>query len=102
MHDVITEKRNKIAEACRRYHVRRLAVFGSVLRQDFGPEDSDIDFLVEFETLPLSESADNYFGMLDTLTELFERNVDLIVWKGIRNPYFLREVESSREMLYVA
>ncbi len=102
MHNVITERREKIAEACRRYHVRRLAAFGSVLRKDFRSEDSDIDFLVEFETLPLSKHADNYFGMLDALTELFERKVDLVVWTSIKNPYFLREVESSREMLYVA
>ncbi|UCG44498.1 MAG: nucleotidyltransferase domain-containing protein, partial [candidate division WOR-3 bacterium] len=38
----------RIAEFCRRHHIRRLSLFGSVLRDDFGPE-SDIDALVEFE-----------------------------------------------------
>ncbi len=68
----------------------------------FRSEDSDIDFVVEFEKLSLSEYADNYFGLLNAFAELFERKIDLVVWKSIRNPYFLREVESSREMLYVA
>ena len=57
---------------------------------------------MEFATLPFDEYANNYFGLLDDLTNLFGLKVDVIVWKSIKNPYFLRDVESSRETLYVA
>ena len=102
MHTLLADKREDVAELCRRFHVRRLAAFGSALRDDFNPSRSDIDLLVEFESLSTSLYADNYFSLLESLSELFERKVDLIVWKSIRNPYFLREVESSQELLYAA
>ncbi len=47
-HDGVELPRQAIAEFCRRHHIRRLSLFGSILREDFGPE-SDIDMLVEFE-----------------------------------------------------
>jgi uncharacterized protein len=102
VHSLTGVKHEDLAELCRHFHVRRLAAFGSAIRDDFNPDRSDIDLLVEFEPLSPSLYADNYFKFLDSLTQLFTRNVDLIVWKSIKNPYFLREVESSQELLYAA
>lgn len=102
MHTLIEERRDKIAGLCRQHHVRRLAAFGSVLRPDFDAQRSDIDFLVEFEPLPPSQYANNYFELLDSLSRLLMRSVDLVVWKSIKNPYFLHEVEASQELLYAA
>ena len=59
---------------CRRHHIRKLSVFGSALRHDFGPE-SDIDMLVEFE--PGHTPGLAFFGLQDELSELFGRKVDL-------------------------
>jgi uncharacterized protein len=63
-----------LARFCRRHHIRRLALFGSVLREDCGPA-SDIDILVEFEPAHIPGLA--FFTMQDELSELFDRQVDL-------------------------
>ena len=65
---------DRLAEICRRYHVRELALFGSVLRDDFGPE-SDVDILVEFQ--PGATPGLAFFGMEIELSELLGRRVDL-------------------------
>ena len=66
--------RDKLAEFCQRHHIRKLALFGSVLREDFRP-DSDVDVLVEFEPGHVPGLA--FFGMQDELSQLLDRKVDL-------------------------
>jgi len=66
--------KRKIAEFCRRYHIRRLSLFGSVLRNDFRPE-SDVDVLVEFE--PGTRVGLRFFAMERELSQILGRNVDL-------------------------
>ena len=82
--------------------MRRLALFGSVLRSDFDPARSDLDFVVEFEPLPEGTYADTYLGMIAALERLFQRRVDLVEAGSVRNPYFLREIESQEEAVYAA
>jgi len=65
---------DKIAEFCRRHHIRKLALFGSVLRDDFRP-DSDVDVLVEFEPDHIPGLA--FFSMEDQLSQLLGHRVDL-------------------------
>ena len=66
--------RNQVAEFCRRHHIRKLSLFGSVLRKDFRP-DSDVDVLVEFEPGHVPGLA--FFEMQDELSSLVGRRVDL-------------------------
>ena len=66
--------REKLGEFCRRHHIRRLGLFGSVLREDFSDE-SDVDVLVEFE--PGHEPGFAFFGMQEELSGLIGRKVDL-------------------------
>lgn len=66
--------RGEIAAFCRRYHVRRLSLFGSVLREDFRPE-SDVDVLVEFE--PDHIPGLDFFSMEEELSGILGRRVDL-------------------------
>ena len=66
--------KGKIAEFCRRNHIRRLSLFGSVLRDDFRP-DSDVDVLVEFE--PRTRVGLRFFAMERELSQILGRNVDL-------------------------
>lgn len=94
--------RTQIERLCREYHVRTLSVFGSAGRDDFDPTRSDIDVLVDFEPLPPGTHADTYFGLLESLTELLGRPVDLVVARAIRNPYFRQSVEASRRLIYAA
>ena len=90
--------KNLIAEFCRRHHIRKLSIFGSYLREDFGPE-SDIDFLVEFDpdhTPGLLRIA----GMERELSELLGgRKVDLRTARDLSR-YFRDHVTASAEVQY--
>ena len=90
--------RDRIVEFCRRNHIRRLALFGSVLRDDFTPA-SDVDVLVEFE--PGKTPGFAFFRMQDELSEIIGRRVDLSTPKEL-SKYFRDEVLSEAEELYVA
>ncbi len=102
MNAEIARHKSAIDETCRRHSVRSLDLFGSAATGDFRPGASDFDFLVEFEAMPSSGYADAYFGLLESLTELLGRPVDLVVTSAIRNPYFRESVEESRIPLYAA
>ncbi|MCD6141354.1 nucleotidyltransferase family protein [Candidatus Bipolaricaulota bacterium] len=93
----ISVPKDAIAAFCRRHHIRRLAFFGSVLRDDFGP-DSDIDVLVEFDPearVGLIALA----GMEIELARLLGRKVEMHTINGL-NPYFRDEVLNTAEMQY--
>ena len=89
--------RQKIAEFCRRHHIRRLALFGSVLREDFGPS-SDIDVLVDFEPGHVPGLA--FFSLEEELSKILGRKVDLNT-PGFLSPYFRDRVLSEAEVQYV-
>ena len=87
---------DRIAEFCRRHHIARFSLFGSVLREDFRPE-SDIDVLIQFE--PGQTPAWEFFGMQDELTNLFGRRVDLNTL-GFLSRSIRDQVESEAQTLY--
>ncbi len=93
----INVPQDKIADFCRRNHIRRLAFFGSVLRDDFGPE-SDVDVLVEFE--PGHTPGLAFFAMQRELSEILGRKADLNTASDL-SPYFRQEVLDEAEVLYV-
>lgn len=88
--------RARIAGFCRKHHVRKLAFFGSVLRDDFRP-DSDVDVLIEFE--PDHTPGLAFFGMEAELSEILGRKVDLNTPQFL-SPYFRSEVEAQAEVQY--
>ena len=88
--------KEKIADFCRRYHIRKLAVFGSALRKDFRP-DSDLDVLVEFD--PGHTPGLAFFGMEQELSELLGRKVDLNTPQFL-SPYFRDKVFAEAEVQY--
>jgi uncharacterized protein len=90
--------RDKIADFCRRHHIRKLAVFGSVLHGDSRP-DSDLDVLVEFEAGHVPGLA--FFGMEQELSEMLGRKVDLNTPQFL-SPYFRDEVLAEAEVQYAA
>ncbi len=102
MNAAISPHLDAIANLCRRHGVRRLALFGSAARDEFDPQRSDVDFLVDFEPLPRGSYADAYFGLRDDLERLLERPVDLVVESAIKNPYFRESVETTQALLYGA
>lgn len=89
--------RMQLAELCRRYHVRRMALFGSVLRDDFRP-DSDVDVLVLFQ--PGARVGFMALGhMKRELSEIFQRPVDRVPQDGLK-PVIRESVLSSAEEVY--
>jgi predicted nucleotidyltransferase len=95
----IAVDRRKIAQFCRRHHIRKLSLFGSVLRDDFRP-DSDVDVLVEFEP----GHVPGFFGLAGMeleLTELIGRKVDLRT-PGDLSRYFRDRVVATAEVQYAA
>ncbi len=89
--------RKKLAEFCQKNHIKKLAFFGSVLREDFGP-NSDIDVLVEFE--PGKTPGFAFFDMQQELAEILGRKVDLNT-PGFLSKYFRDEVLREAKVEYV-
>ena len=102
MGDALVDKRKAIAELCARYGVARLDVFGSALRDDFRPGESDVDFLVEFAPHEGYALVDAYFGLLDDLRTLLGTEVDLVMADAVKNRYIAREIERTKQLLYAA
>ena len=90
--------RQQIAEFCRVHHIRRLAIFGSARRNDFGPK-SDVDILVEFEPNHVPGLA--FFSLELELSELFGRRVDLNA-PAFLSKYFRDEVQQQAQVLYAS
>ncbi len=88
---------DQIAEFCKRNHIRRMALFGSVIRDDFTPE-SDVDILVEFA--PGRAPGFAYFDMERDLSEMLGRKVDLNTPSEL-SKYFRQEVLAEAEDIYV-
>jgi hypothetical protein len=102
MNTLISGKLAELSSLCVQRKVRRLALFGSATREGFTPGTSDIDFIVEFEPMKPKAYADNYFGLLEDLERLFGVTVDLVEYGPIKNPYFKREIEETRVVVYEA
>jgi len=88
--------RDQITDFCRRNHIRRLAIFGSALRDDFRP-DSDLDILVEFEAGHVPGLA--FFAMENELSQLFGRKVDLNTPKFL-SQHFRQQAQAEAEVVY--
>lgn len=92
--------RDALAAFCRKWRVRELSIFGSALRDDFGP-DSDLDFLVSFDP----EAPWDLWDLVDIREELMAiagRKVDLVEKEGLRNPYRRRSILSTAEVIHAA
>jgi len=99
---LVEDRREALDELCRRYHVRRLALFGSATGEAFDAARSDLDFAVEFAPLDPHQHKESYFGLLFALEDLFERSVDLAEYATIRNPFFRQALAESEVTLYEA
>jgi predicted nucleotidyltransferase len=91
-----------VASLCRQFQVERLELFGSGTEESFDSNHSDLDFLVEFQTMPPAEHSRAYFGLLFALEDHFGRPIDLVETVAVSNPYFLKRIESQRSVLYAA
>jgi predicted nucleotidyltransferase len=92
---------DKIEAFCKKWGLKELSLFGSVLRDDFGP-DSDVDVLVSF--LPGQDMTfEGFMDMRDELSAIFGgRQIDLTQKQLLKNPFRRYEILTTREVLYAA
>lgn len=88
-----------IRDLCKKHHVERLFVFGSVLTNHFN-KSSDVDFLVHFEGVELNLYADNYFDLKGALELLLQREVDLLEAQALKNPFLKKSIDASKQLVY--
>ena len=88
------------ATLCRRFAVRRLAFFGSVLRDEFNPSSSDVDVAVRFEPTTGTSPASQYFDFKTALERLFRRTVDLVELDAMPDSRLKRIIERTQVAVY--
>ena len=101
MIESVAAKRAEVAELCRRFHVRRLDVFGSAARGVDFTDESDIDLLIEYEP-EHSPSWGPFFDLRESFAALFGREVDFVMMGAVESPYLHASIERSRELLFGA
>ena len=91
----------KIIDICKRFHVRKLWVFGSILTSRFN-DKSDVDLCVDFDKsrIDIFDYADNFFDFQYALEEIFGRKVDITEDGAVKNPYFRQELNKTRRLIY--
>lgn len=99
--DIFGPYMDRITALCKQHKVKGLYAFGSAVRGELGP-DSDVDLLLD---LPLEDPeafSEHYWALEEALGNLFQRPVDLISKRALRNQYFLQELERTKIPLYEA
>ncbi len=100
MNKIISDKLDELKKLCNEYKVASLYTFGSVNTNNF-TDISDIDFLISFDkSISIEEYTDNYFLLHYQLSAIFNRKIDLITDKSLSNPYFIKGVEQTKQLLY--
>lgn len=95
----IDKNRDDVKKLCTLYNVEKMYLFGSVLNSNFNAK-SDIDFLVKFKTIELSNYFDNYINLKENLEKLLGRNVDLVEEQTLKNPILINSINKSKELIY--
>jgi len=98
---ILTEKLKILRELCQQYAVKTMYAFGSVCTDTFN-QDSDIDLLIVFQDISIEAYTDNYFELHYKLQELFQRDIDLLTENSLSNPFFIKRIEETKQLLYAA
>jgi predicted nucleotidyltransferase len=101
MNKLILNNIDTIKELCKKYEVKSMYLFGSSSKGEFR-ETSDIDILITFHDIPIDRYTDNYFELHYELEALFNRDIDLITEKSLSNPYLIKSIEETKQLLYAA
>lgn len=99
MQKLISDNLNSIKSLCLNHNVSSLYAFGSVCTEKFN-EKSDVDLLIDFNTMDYADYADTYFELAEAFEQLFDRQVDLVTTKSLSNPYFIESINKTKMLLY--
>jgi uncharacterized protein len=100
VNDLLSRNRELVRELCLEQKVRALEIFGSATTAEFNPERSDLDFLVEFQDPDRPGIADRFLGLAEGLERIFQRNVDLVTRRSLKNPVFIGAVNRTKQVVY--
>ncbi len=90
---------NEINELCKKHHVEKMHLFGSVLTNKFNSK-SDIDLLVKFNDFDLKLYFLNYMDLKNKLEKLLERSVDLVEEQTLKNPFLINSINRNKKLIY--
>ena len=96
---IIDNNIEDLKKLCTIYNVEKMYLFGSVLNSNFN-DKSDIDLLVRFKKIEVTEYFDNYMDFKEKLELLFGREVDLLEEQALRNPILIKSIDKSKELIY--
>jgi predicted nucleotidyltransferase len=97
--NIVEQNIEQVSKLLKQYHVNTMYLFGSVLTCNFSPT-SDIDFLVNFGQVKPENYFDNYIGLKSDLEHFFNRSVDLVEEKTVRNPVLRRSIDRNKKLIY--
>jgi predicted nucleotidyltransferase len=98
----VDEQQDEIAAACRQYGIERLFVFGSAIREDFRPGESDIDLLVEFGPIEVTKKFHVYLDAREAFRRIFNADVDLVMRGAVKNKVIAKEIDRTKRLIYAA
>ena len=98
----IDDKLEEIAAVCQRYGIERLFVFGSALRDDFKPGESDIDLLVEFGPLEITKRFHVFLDAREAFRNIFQADVDLVMQGAVKNKIIANEIDRTKKLVHGA
>lgn len=99
MNRIISDKIEELKKLCNIYKVKSMYAFGSVCTDKFN-DNSDIDLLISFDKLSIEQYTDNYFDLHYKLQDLFSRKIDLLTDNSLSNPYFIKGIEQTKQLIY--
>jgi hypothetical protein len=98
----VDKQQDEIAAVCRQYGIERLFVFGSAIREDFKPGDSDIDLLVEFGPIDVTKKFHVYLDAREAFRRIFNVDVDLVMRGAVKNKVIAKEIDRTKKLIYAA
>ena len=98
----VDNQQDEIAAACRQYGIERLFVFGSAIREDFRPGESDIDLLVEFGPIDVTKKFHAYLDAREAFRRFFNADVDLVMRGAVKNKVIAKEIDRTKKLIYPA
>ncbi|WP_372949728.1 nucleotidyltransferase family protein [Mariniphaga sp.] len=100
MNNIISSNIEKIRQFFEMHKIERAFIFGSAVTEDFN-EKSDLDFLVRFQPdLEPLEKGELWWNLHDKLRDFFNREIDIVTENSLKNPYFIKELEETKELIY--
>ena len=98
----VDKQQDEIAAVCRQYGIERLFVFGSAIREDFKPGESDIDLLVEFGPIDVTKKFHVYLDAREAFRRIFNVDVDLVMRGAVKNKVIAKEIDRTKKLIYAA